>query len=104
VILQHGTILYRVDVKKMFSLLKVGKEKIADKLIAAVEERVTSVSDVCAAQGREAITREALYDALRAGFTEGKKFEVGTFSEKELARARELAVVRYQTDAWNRMR
>ena len=33
VLLQHGTLLYKVDVDKMFSLLNVGKEKIADKLI-----------------------------------------------------------------------
>ena len=31
ILLQHGTILVDLDVKKMFSLLKVGKEKISDK-------------------------------------------------------------------------
>lgn len=104
VILQHGTILWKVDVRKMFSLLKVGKEKIADKLIAAVEERVTSVSDVCVSQGRDVVTREALYEALKAGFTEGKKFEVGAWSDGELVRAKELASQRYKTEEWNRMR
>lgn len=104
VILQHGTILYTVDVRKMFSLLKVGKEKIADKLIAAVEDRVTSVSDVCMSGGREIISQEAVYDALRDGFTEGKKFEIGTWSASELARANVLAGERYRTKEWNEMR
>ncbi len=99
VVLQHGTILFNVDVRKMFSLLKVGKEKIADKMIAAVEERVTSVTHV-----KPEVTREALYDALKAGFTDGKKFEVGTWSTEELARARVLADERYRTREWNEMR
>ena len=104
VVLQHGTILYTVDVRKMFSLLKVGKEKIADKLIAAVEDRVTSVTDVCVRAGREPVTREALYDALKAGFTEGKVFEVGTWSAEELARAKALVDERYKSQSWNWMR
>jgi lipoate-protein ligase A len=33
ILLQHGTILYKVDVEKMFSLLKVSDEKIKDKKI-----------------------------------------------------------------------
>jgi lipoate-protein ligase A len=100
VVLQHGTILFQVDVKKMFSLLKVGKEKIADKMIAAVEERVTSVKQV---RG-DAVTREELVSALMRGFTDGKKFEVGSWTEGELARAEELSVSRYRTKEWNEMR
>lgn len=103
-ILQHGTILWKVDVRKMFSLLKVGKEKIADKLIAAAEERVTSVENVCRAQGREIVTLEALYDALFQGFTEGKRFVVGAWTGEELARAKALARERYASQEWNRMR
>lgn len=99
VILQHGTILFTVDVKKMFSLLKVGKEKIADKLIATVEERVTSVSHV-----KPEVTREALYKALFEGFTDGKTFEIGTWSAEESARAEALASERYRTKEWNEMR
>ena len=45
ILLQHGTILYKVDVEKMFSLLNVSAEKISDKLIKSVQKRVTSVSD-----------------------------------------------------------
>lgn len=99
VILQHGTILLTVDVKKMFSLLKVGKEKIADKMIAAVEERVTSIAQV-----RPEVTREEVYSTLMSAFTIGKTFEVGSWSEKELERAQELVRERYKTSEWNEMR
>lgn len=104
VILQHGTILWKVDVRKMFSLLKVGKEKIADKMIAAVEERVTSVVATCEGVGGDVVTYEALYDALKVGFTSGKKFEIGTWSTDEVARAEDLARERYRTKEWNEMR
>ena len=99
VILQHGTILLTVDVKKMFSLLKVGKEKIADKMIAAVEERVTSVAQV-----RPEVTREEVYSALMSAFTSGKTFEMGTWTTEESARAEELVQERYKTKEWNEMR
>ena len=43
VVLQHGTILRKVDVEKMFSLLIVPDEKIKDKLISSAKERVSSL-------------------------------------------------------------
>lgn len=99
VLLQHGTILYTVDVRKMFSLLKVGQEKIADKLIAAVEERVSSLKLL-----RPELTREEVYEALLKGFTEGKTWQTGSWTDKELMRAKELAQSRYLTKEWNEMR
>ncbi len=45
-VLQHGTVLMDVDVEKMFSLLKVPNEKIKDKLIADVKQRVTSIQHI----------------------------------------------------------
>ena len=43
-LLQHGTILLDVDVDRMFSLLKVPKEKISDKEISNVKDRVVGIS------------------------------------------------------------
>ena len=96
VLLQHGTILYDVDVKKMFSLLRVPDEKIRDKMIAAVEERVTSIT-----KQNEQITKMDLYDALVKGFTKDKQWQYGKWSDNELQRARELAKTRYSTKEWN---
>lgn len=98
VLLQHGTILYDVDVRKMFSLLKVGKDKLADKMISAAEERVTSVTKQCGA------TREQLYEKMREAFVANKEFERMTLSASELARAEELAKARYSSDEWNSQR
>jgi lipoate-protein ligase A len=45
-VLQHGTILLELDVNLMFQALKVPKEKISDKMIEDVKQRVTSIADV----------------------------------------------------------
>ena len=99
VLLQHGTILYKLDVARMFSLLKVPKEKISDKFISDVKQRVTSVTDI-----NQAITEKQLTDALVEAYTAGKDFEFGNVTEKEKADADRLAKTRYSTDEWNYMR
>ncbi len=95
VLLQHGTVLYDVDVDKMFSLLKVGKEKIADKLIADVKQRVTRVLD------HTSPSIEEVYRAMLDGFTRDKQHEMEQLSADELIRAQELAALRYGTMEWN---
>ncbi len=94
-VLQHGTILYDVDVDKMFSLLKVTDEKIRDKMIATVKERVTRVLDFVS------VDESKVYNALLRGFTEDKEWEFGELSEDESRRARELAEKVYKTKEWN---
>lgn len=99
ILLQHGTVLCNVDVRKMFSLLKVGQEKIADKMIAAVEERVTSLKLL-----RPDLTMDEVYRAMLRGFTAGKSYTMGEWTLGELARAKELAETRYGTEEWNAQR
>ena len=95
VVLQHGTILYDVDVGKMFSLLKVPDEKIRDKMIAAVKDRVTRILNF------KNISKDDLYKALLNGFTENKEWEFGQLTEKEQLYAEELAENLYKTKEWN---
>jgi len=99
ILLQHGTILYQVDVKKMFSLLKVGKEKISDKMIAAAEERVTSLKKL-----QPGLELGDLYRALVTAFIYGKNVERGEWTLAELARAQELSESRYSQHEWNALR
>jgi lipoate-protein ligase A len=98
ILLQHGTLLYEVDVDKMFSLLKVPDEKIRDKMIATVKERVTSV------KAQKDVSSEEVIEALKKGFMNGREFVEEELSEKELLRAKELAQSRYKTKEWNWMR
>ncbi|MEW6748327.1 MAG: biotin/lipoate A/B protein ligase family protein [Candidatus Micrarchaeota archaeon] len=98
VLLQHGTILYEVDAERMFSLLKVPDEKIKDKMIATVKERVTSVSQ------QRIVPRELLSEALLAGFTRNKEFFEGELNAEELSMAKSLVESRYRHPDWNLMR
>lgn len=98
VLLQHGTLLYDLDLKTMFSVLNVSKEKISDKMIKNAEERVTCVSRHCSASKKE------VYEALVEAFTEGKDFEFSTWSENEITRAIELAEKKYKSEEWMYLR
>jgi lipoate-protein ligase A len=95
ILLQHGTILYQVDVETMFSLLNVSELKISDKLIKSVKKRVTCVSELVHA------SIEDLQQALQEGFSRNRNIQLGDYSQKELARAKELVIEKFQTEAWN---
>ncbi len=95
VLLQHGTILYAVDVERMFSALKVPDEKLRDKMIDTAKERVTSISQ------QRTVSWDDAYGALVSGFTKGKRFFLADVSDHEMARARDLAKTRYMAKEWN---
>ena len=96
---QHGTILRKVDPALMFKVLKVPSEKIRDKLIRSVEERVTSINDVL---GRDVSFRE-LKDALIEGFEDsfGIKLMLGSITDFEEDVAQRLKVEKYASRKWN---
>ncbi|MFW9964543.1 MAG: biotin/lipoate A/B protein ligase family protein [Candidatus Sifarchaeia archaeon] len=98
-VLQHGTVLLDLDVNLMFSILKVPQEKISDKMIADVKERVTSIRDVL---GRDVQIIE-LQNALKQGFSEALEIDLVpnklTVAEKETATR--LATEKYSTNKWN---
>ena len=96
---QHGTILRKVDPALMFKVLKVPSEKIRDKLIRSVEERVTSINDVL---GRDVSFRE-LKDALIEGFEDsfGIKLMPGSITDFEEDVAQRLKVEKYASRKWN---
>jgi len=75
-VLQHGTVLMDVDVDKMFSVLKVPNEKIKDKLIKDVKQRVTSVKNIL----NEDITFLKAADAMKLGFE--NEFDIELVKEK----------------------
>jgi lipoate-protein ligase A len=99
VVHQHGTILRTVDPKLMFTLLRVPSEKIRDKMIESVEERVTSINRFLK---REASFGE-LKEALIHGFTRSFKIELlpGKTIEFEEQLAAKLKAEKYATKEWN---
>lgn len=93
-LLQHGTILYNMDLERMFSVIQVGEEKLADKQIKDPSERVTSVKN------HKNVSREDLYNALKQGFLKDKTYEVKDLKKDEIKKAENLATEKYSTDEW----
>jgi lipoate-protein ligase A len=94
ILLQHGTILYSVDVETMFSLLNVSDQKISDKLIKSVQKRVTSVVD------QTGVGMEELQKALVMGFKRNREIVFGDYSDQEKSRAQELGKERFMNENW----
>lgn len=100
-ILQHGTILISPNIKMMFELLKVTPEKISDKFIESVFERVTTIE--------KAIGKKPSFEEVRAvmvrGFEKalGVKFYEGELTAEEMELAVELAR-KYSSEEWLKRR
>ncbi len=98
-VLQHGTTLLDLDVETMFSVLKVPQEKISDKMIADVKERVTSVRDLLERE----VKFDELREALAVGFAEALDVRLvpGSMTVSEIESAERIASERYSRDEWN---
>lgn len=103
IILQHGTILLKVDVDKMFSLLKVPSEKMKGKLIDDIKQRVTGLSGVLSREVGFAEARDAMVAGFGAAFPK-LEFAKGELSEVEKNAAAELVKNKYGSESWNNKR
>jgi len=101
-VLQHGTILSGVDVDKMFRLLKVPNEKIKDKLISNVKERVTSLTH----ELDETVSFKEISSAMKKGFEEvfDVHLVIGSLVPKEKELALSFEKTCFGTKEWNHQR
>jgi lipoate-protein ligase A len=101
-VLQHGTILMDVNVEEMFSLLIVPNEKIRDKLISDVKQRVTSVKHIL---GKD-ISFQLVAEAMRIGFEEEFNIELneGSLTKEEIELTYKFEKEFFATKEWNHRR
>jgi lipoate-protein ligase A len=101
-VLQHGTVLMDVDIERMFSLLKVPNEKIRDKMISDVKERVTSIND-CLAKNT---SFNEVAEAMKNGFEEefNIKLVKGTLTEEEIKLTEKFKEEYFGSKEWNHKR
>ena len=97
-LLFHSSVLADLDVAFMLRVLRIPAAKLGDKGIAAVEERVTTVSRET---GRP-WTGAALRDVVATGFAKALGLDLvpGEPTAAEAAEAARLATGRYAADAW----
>ncbi|MEM0050436.1 MAG: biotin/lipoate A/B protein ligase family protein [Candidatus Bathyarchaeia archaeon] len=99
VVHQHGTILRDVNPNLMFTVLRVPSEKIRDKMIKSVEERVTSINKYL----KREVSFDELKRALIRGFEEAFNIRLvpGEVTEYEENLAIKLRDEKYSTREWN---
>ncbi len=97
-LLFHASLLVELDIAFMLSVLRTPFEKISDKEIATVAERMTTVSREL---GRP-VTVGEVRNRLRDAYARTLEIDLvpGGFSPDELAEIRELERGRYQSQAW----
>ncbi len=97
-LLFHASLLVDLDIELMLSVLRTPFEKISDKAIATVADRITTVRREC---GRPVAVDEARALA-RNGYarTLGADLQAGDFTAEERAAIAALERERYAFDAW----
>lgn len=88
-VIQHGSLSYALEPERhlgVFAEPGIGPDRF--------RERVTSIRE------QAGIEREEAVDALESAFLDWADAEVGSWTDDELERARDLAERKYASDAW----
>jgi len=97
--LQHGTLLSEVNLKKMFTFLRVPWAKTRMQVVSIAENRITSIN----AQLGKTVSAAEVNDALVKGFEKalGSRLTSGELTAGELEISKHLCWEKYATDDWN---
>ena len=99
VVLQHGTLLVDVDLKKMFTFLRVPWARTCMEVVGVAERKITSVKKELGGH----VSVEEVKQALVKGFQKALNMKLVrgelTLYEKEFAE--KLCKEKYATDDWN---
>ena len=99
VILQHGTFMYATRVEVLGRVLRVSKEKLKDKGVSNIWERVTTMEH----EGVK-LSRWETYELIKNSFFNAFPLEERELTNYELELAEKLIEARYGNPEWNEMR
>ncbi|NIJ13009.1 lipoate-protein ligase A [Saccharomonospora amisosensis] len=94
----HASVLADLDIEFMLEVLRIPAAKLADKAVAAVGERVTTVTRETGQAHDGSTVRE--FAALGFAKAFGVELVPGSAEQAELDRAAELARDRYRESSW----
>ncbi len=94
VLLHHVTMSYDIDADKMGEVLRIGKEKLSDKGTRSANKRVDPM------RSQTGLAREQIIDGFLKFFRARYDTVDSTYSEEELAAARELVETKFGTEEW----
>lgn len=93
-VMVHGTLLYDVDIEKMFTFLTPSGKKLSDKEIKSVNDSVTCI------KRHIDIKKHELIDVIINAFMHGKEYIKKEWTGKELEHAAELVKNKYTKEEW----
>jgi len=100
VILQHGTFLKRVDLSRMFSLLRFPWMNESTNLVDLARKRITSLEDELGRSVSISQIQQAFYEGFAKALN--VRFVKADLTEYELELARRLEADKFCRDEWNR--
>jgi lipoate---protein ligase len=98
-VLQHGTLLLRKDLEKMFNLLRVPWAKTCMEVVTVAKNKITSLQDELGA----GVSTSTVCGAMRKGFEKafGDQFLDGKLAPEELNLSERLCKEKYSTNDWS---
>ncbi|OPF80273.1 lipoate--protein ligase [Streptomyces antioxidans] len=93
-VLHHVTMAYDIDAGKMLDVLRIGKEKLSDKGTESARKRVDPL------RRQTGLPRAEIIDRMLGSFRARYGLARGRVTEQEMARAEELALVKYGDEGW----
>lgn len=99
VVLQHGTFLLDVNLKRMFTLLRVPWAKTCMEVVNVAKDKITSVNGELGKTVPQEMVRQALVEGFQKGLN--MKLATGKLTPNERELAQRLCTKKYGTDNWN---
>jgi lipoate---protein ligase len=98
-VFHHGCILVASDLAILGKVLNVPKAKLADRHVASVQKRVTTVRD----ELQKDVTTRDVRDAIVRGIENSYnvRLDEGQLSKSEMANVKELYDTKYNSSTWN---
>lgn len=94
VVVHHATLAYNIDADKMLQVLRTGREKLSDKGTTSANKRVDPM------RSQTGLSRGAIMDAFIKTFCDAYQTRKESYSDEELASAKQLVSTKYLTDDW----
>ena len=98
-VFHHGCILVASDLAILGKVLNVPKAKLADKHVASVQKRVTTIRDELHRNIGTREVRDSIVRGIRDSYN--VHLEKGNLTGREMSLAKELYQTKYVRDEWN---
>ncbi len=97
VILQHGSILQKIDVDELFELFKYKNERLMIKMKQAFHEKAVAINDLT----DQEVTIEEMEEAFYEGFQQGLNIELLPYelTDEQLQEVHDISQ-KYMSDEW----